>query len=191
MAEIKGGWFKQSVRHSNAKRLGRAGGDYSSKQAFATRMAEKPLPVLRDNLEFQKKYGSSTSQLGKENKEVLTTEIDKREKKMNWLTRFGETIKQKEKEYQQHKEEKRTQQMQETRAEIEKLKLEREKAQLEAQKEKELQQLKHEKDVLSGAYEKRQKRRELYGKIGKYALAELKYAFKGDTTHKRKHKRKK
>ena len=29
MAQVKTGWFKQSIRHSNAKRLGHAGGRYA------------------------------------------------------------------------------------------------------------------------------------------------------------------
>jgi len=32
MAQVKTGWFKQSIRHSNAKRLGHAGGKYKGEQ---------------------------------------------------------------------------------------------------------------------------------------------------------------
>jgi hypothetical protein len=42
MAKYKtGGWFKQSIRHSNARKYGKAGGKYSSSQLFEKSMKEQ------------------------------------------------------------------------------------------------------------------------------------------------------
>lgn len=165
MARLKGGWHRQSLGHSIAKTKGRWGG------------------AKRHNLMLNVNTTEATPP---------SPPASVSTKPSNWLDRFKEKQREREAKKNLERETKRKAEMEATKQEILKLQLEHEKAIEKMQSEKQLAELKHERDVLSGAEARRETRKKYLKLVGGLLLKEAKYALKGArATHKHRRKRKK
>jgi hypothetical protein len=161
MAKLKGGWFNQRMGHKIAREKGKW-------------------------LGAKKHHVSMTINTSDASPPSLPTPS----KPSNWLERFKEKQREKEAKREAEREKKRQAEAEATKLEILKLQLEHQKALEKMQSEKQLAELKHERDVLSGAEARRQTRNKYLKLIGGAILKEGKYILKGKTSsHKKRHKR--